>query len=81
MLIDAKLCRPEGSDAPSWEYHVQYFAVGSPFEEQLIRRDRGDLLNALGSEGWELASVVIRPKDALFFRDDQVVCYFKRRIA
>jgi Domain of unknown function (DUF4177) len=58
---------------------MEHFAVGSPNEEELIRCDRGDLLNALGSEGWELASVVIRPKDE-WFREERVICVFKRRV-
>ena len=77
MLLDSKLCRPEGSQAPSWEYHVKYFAVGSPWEEELIRCGPGDLLNVMGSEGWELVSVTIRPKDYLL-TEDTVVCFFKR---
>ena len=70
------------SDRPSWEYHVERFAVDSPAEEEMLR-DPGRL-NALGTEGWELANIVWRPKTDEGWRRDWgqafVFCIFKRPV-
>ena len=67
----------------SWEYHIERFAADSPAEEDML----GDTqrLNALGAEGWELATIVWRPKTGDGWRRDWghalVFCIFKRRVA
>lgn len=70
------------SGTPSWEYHVERFAVDSPAEEEMLRDPQR--LNALGAEGWELANIVWRPKTDGGWRRDWgqafVFCIFKRPV-
>jgi hypothetical protein len=82
---DPEVARPKGSDAPSWEYHIERFAADSPAEEQMLRD--AQWLNALGAEGWELANIYTmwRPKDGYAWKSEWgqalVFCIFKRRVA
>ena len=37
MRMEWKLQRPKGSDAPSWEYHVEHFLTDTRIEEEVLR--------------------------------------------
>ena len=82
-MWDREVPRPKGSDAPSWEYHIERFATDSPAEEEMLRD--AEYLNALGAEGWELANIVRLPKSGDGWREEWghalVFCIFKRRVA
>jgi hypothetical protein len=82
-MWDRGVARSEGSDAPSWEYHIERFAADSPAEEEMLRDAKW--LNAYGAEGWELANIYRLPKLAYGWRtewgDALVFCIFKRRVA
>ena len=61
-MWDRGVARSEGSDAPSWEYHIERFAADLPAEEEMLRDAKW--LNAYGAEGWELANIYRLPKSA-----------------